>query len=385
MTSIPPDLFSADEVDIVWFGHSLMQWHRHHKRPLPWKGESDPYKIWISEVVLQQTRVEQGLPYYLKLIDRYPDVQSLADSTEDELFRIWEGLGYYRRAKLLHRAARVIVDEHGGKFPDTYHEILSLPGIGEYTASAIASLAFGMPYAVVDGNVKRILSRFFGMHLSTERNPGKQILKSLAQAALAHHPSWQYNQAIMDAGATVCKPRQPHCEGCCFKERCFAYAHSSWDSLPNVNKKISRKKRIFHYLVLHDKQGYLMNKRPEGDIWAGMYDFKLFELTGSDTLSEAQKMMAQYLNDNYPETGKFCEVVGPYEQALTHRDIASYFHIWTHDKLDNKLAPEIALYVPFQGRHEISMPRTVRKFVENSTYLLDLYKSSQHTNKNNDQ
>src|SRR6185437_15766843 len=234
-----------------FFFEFLIKWNRNkNKREMPWKGEKDPYKIWISEIILQQTRVQQGLTYYNRFIEAWPNIKSLAEANEQKVYKLWEGLGYYSRCRNLMASARYINDELGGRFPDTYEDILSLKGIGDYTASAIASFAFNQPYAVVDGNVFRVLARFFRIHAPIDSTEGKKIFRSLANMLLDKSNPAEYNQAIMDFGAIVCKPLLPSCSECPLQKKCVASQKNLVGLLPIKAKGIKTRQRFFNYLVV---------------------------------------------------------------------------------------------------------------------------------------
>lgn len=255
------------------FAQELLTWNaRDNDREMPWKGEKDPYKIWLSEVILQQTRVEQGWKYYENFIAAYPTIAALAAAPDEQVFKLWEGLGYYSRCRNLLATARTIVSEYGGRFPENYEAILALKGIGPYTAAAIASFAFGLPHAVLDGNVFRVLSRIFGIETPVDTTAGKKEFSALAQDTLAPEAPGAYNQAIMDFGATVCKPL-PDCEACFFRDDCTAWRRGIQALLPVKEKKAVLKKRWLHYVVaVHDDQ-VLVRQRQEKDIWQSLYEF----------------------------------------------------------------------------------------------------------------
>lgn len=244
---------------------------------MPWKGEKDPYKIWLSEVILQQTRVEQGRGYYEKFINTYPTVQQLAKAKDETIFKLWEGLGYYNRCKNLLFTARLIAKRGKGKFPDTYDEIISLKGIGPYTAAAIASFAFNLPYAVVDGNVFRVLSRVFGIATAIDSPKGKQDFILLANEVLDKKTPGSYNQAIMDFGATVCKPMAPLCSSCILQKQCAAFNEGKVNCLPVKEKTLLKKNRWLYYFLFEHEGKILVNKRSAGDIWENLFEFYLVE------------------------------------------------------------------------------------------------------------
>jgi len=261
-----------------YFVQNILKYYQKHKRNLPWRNIQDPYKIWISEIILQQTQVKQGLDYYLRFIEKFPDIKTLANANEDEVLKVWQGLGYYSRARNLHFAAKQIVSNFNGKFPNKYEDILSLKGVGEYTASAIASFAYNLPYAVLDGNVYRVLSRYFGIDIPIDSSEGKRYFSTLAKKILDKKNPSEYNQAIMEFGATFCKPVQPDCNNCLLNRYCSAYLENKVNLLPVKSKKIIKNNRHLNYLVfLIDNKYTLIHKRNNNDIWKGLYEFYLVE------------------------------------------------------------------------------------------------------------
>ncbi len=246
---------------------------------MPWKGIKDPYKIWLSEIILQQTRAEQGLKYYNNFLKAFPDIHKLAKAPYEKVFKLWEGLGYYTRCRNLIATARYISKELNGKFPETYDEIKTLKGIGPYTAAAIASFAFNLPHAVVDGNVFRVLARIFGINMPVDSTQGKKYFTQLANKLLDKKKPGLYNQAIMDFGAVICKP-VPVCNLCVFRKNCFAFLNNKINKLPVKKKKNSIKKRWFYYLILEYKGQVAIRQRKEKDIWQQLYEFPLVEAAG---------------------------------------------------------------------------------------------------------
>ena len=255
------------------FARLLIEWYHEHKRDLPWRNTNDPYLIWISEIILQQTRVAQGYAYYQRFIERFPNLESLAAAEENEVLKYWQGLGYYSRARNLHQAAISV----NGVFPVKYEDILKLKGIGTYTAAAICSFAYNQPHAVVDGNVYRVLSRFFGVNEPIDSGKGKKIFASLAHDLLDKVQPALYNQAIMDFGALQCTPLSPDCTVCPFKNRCFAFNHNMVSSLPIKQNKTKTSERFFYYLLIRDNGNIYLNKRTENDIWKNLYELPLIE------------------------------------------------------------------------------------------------------------
>ncbi len=261
----------------------LYEWSATITRDLPWKASNDPYQIWLSEIILQQTRVAQGRPYWQRFVATYPSVADLAAASQEEVFKLWEGLGYYSRARNLHAAARKVVDEYQGVFPADYGGLLSLPGVGPYTAAAIASFAYGLPYGVVDGNVMRVISRLYDSHLPIDTTAGKKYVQTQVDALLDHDDPASFNQAIMDFGALQCVPRNPICGDCPLQDDCLAHQRDTVAILPVKAKKLKKRTRYFHYLFLIDKgQHTLLARREEGDIWAGLYEWPMIETASDD-------------------------------------------------------------------------------------------------------
>ncbi|MFZ9386449.1 MAG: A/G-specific adenine glycosylase [Chitinophagaceae bacterium] len=276
------------------FSRLLLKWDRdQNKRQMPWKGENDPYRIWLSEIILQQTRVEQGWSYYNKFIKAFPNIQSLAAASEKTVLKYWEGLGYYSRCRNLIETARLITSKRKGRFPDSYTEILSLKGVGPYTAAAISSFAYNLPHAVVDGNVVRVLARVFGIREPADSSSGKKLFATLAEELLDKKEPGRYNQAIMDFGATVCKPAIPQCDHCKLKKYCYAFTHNKTQDLPVKSGRVRIRQRWFYYLFLEHRGRLAIHRRSAKDIWEGLYEFPLVE-TGAvrsipDILAEAEK------------------------------------------------------------------------------------------------
>jgi A/G-specific adenine glycosylase len=260
-----------------FFSNAILSWYQENPRHLPWRETQDPYKIWLSEIILQQTRVAQGLPYFEAFSKAYPTVQALAEAPEEEVLRLWQGLGYYSRARNLHGCAQFIWRELGGVFPNRYDTLIQLKGVGSYTAAAISSFAFGEVQAVVDGNVFRVLARYFGIATDIASGKGKKEFETLANQLIPKNSPGEFNQAMMDFGSRCCVPKNPSCEECPVSTTCFAFQKGLVGSLPVKINKTKVKERTLNYLVIRCAGQVVWNKRGEGDIWTGLYDFPLLE------------------------------------------------------------------------------------------------------------
>lgn len=322
------------------FAQKLINWYNRHKRDLPWRHTTDPYLIWLSEVILQQTRVKQGMPYYLSFSEKYPTVRDLATADEREVLRLWQGLGYYARARNMHATSKIVHEQHGGIFPDTYAGLLLLKGIGPYTAAAIASFAFREPVAVLDGNVFRVLSRLFGIDTDIVSNEAKKIFSGLANELISHQHPDIYNQAIMEFGAMQCTPVKPQCMFCQFNDSCIASLTGRQEQLPVKSKKLTVRERFFHYLIFTYKGEVAMKERTGKDIWSGLYDFYLIE---KDTFIETDKLLQEFLpaiTDHLVVEQKS----DVYIHILTHQRVkAKFWHISVSGKLKEKLAAQLGL------------------------------------------
>lgn len=303
----------------------LLKWNQEkNTRQMPWKGEKDPYKIWLSEIILQQTRAEQGLSYYNKFIKKFPDVHKLAKAPAEKVFKLWEGLGYYTRCRNLIATANYISKKNKGKFPDTYEDIKALKGVGPYTAAAISSFAFNQPHAVVDGNVFRVLARIFGIDKPTDSTEGKKYFTVLANELLNKKQPGLYNQAIMDFGAVVCKPAAPLCKSCVFKKHCYAFSTGKMNELPVKKKKIIFKKRWFYYLVIEYRNTIAIQERMEKDIWQHLYEFPLIE---ADTETREIIILWEAEKIKWLKKGNYemVSVSSLFKQRLSHQLIAGKF------------------------------------------------------------
>ncbi len=259
------------------FAQQLLSWYNDHQRELPWRGETDPYKIWVSEIILQQTRVQQGWEYYQQFIQTFPDVQSLATADEQEVLRLWQGLGYYSRARNIHHAAQQIMQDFGGSFPKNYEDIRSLKGVGDYTAAAIAAFAFGLPYPAVDGNMMRVICRHFGIREDITIPKTRKEITRIARQEMADADPALFNQAMMDFGATQCTPANPACDECPLRKSCYAYLNGMIQLLPVKVQKIQKRQRYFQLTMHLAGNRTILEKRVGNDIWRNMYQFPLTE------------------------------------------------------------------------------------------------------------
>ena len=341
------------------FAKKLLHWNRsNNPRQMPWKGEKDPYKIWISEIILQQTRVEQGLKYYEAFIKNFPTVHHLAKAPDQKVFKIWEGLGYYSRCKNLLASARYISKELKGIFPQDYESILNLKGVGSYTAAAIASFAYNLPYAVLDGNVFRALSRIFDIGLPIDSNEGKQMFSSMAQSMLPDKNAGEYNQAIMDFGATICKP-VPLCANCFFNKDCKAFLQGKQQLLPVKAKGLRIRERWFNYIIIRFQDQYAIRERTTKDIWQHLFEFPLIETNKLISDPEIQELIARHFGIR-PALYRFVSNTSGGSQKLSHQKI--HFH-FTLIELKKKALPESFLYVPEKRLKKYPFPKTLKQFI----------------------
>ena len=307
-----------------FFSQALHSWYRANGRDLPWRSTNDPYAIWISEIILQQTRVEQGLDYYLRFMQRFPDANTLADADEIDILKLWQGLGYYSRARNLHFAAKQIKNDFGGTFPSTYQEVRSLKGIGDYTAAAVCSFAYGQPYAVLDGNVYRVLARFFGIHTPIDTAKAKKEFSELAQHLLDKKNPSLYNQSIMDFGALQCTPASPRCDSCPLAEKCAALSQNEQSVLPLKSKKTISRKRYFNYFYIVNGGKTYLHKRTGNDIWKNLYEFPLIETDEETPLQDLVSM--GFLHEIDINACRITEKMS-LKHILTHQTIFAKFYI----------------------------------------------------------
>jgi len=309
------------------FAPKILNWYREHQRDLPWRQTRDPYKVWLSEIILQQTRVAQGMPYYLRFVEAFPTVHDLANAPEEQVLKLWQGLGYYSRARNLHATAKTVVEDFDGKFPDTYKGLKSLKGVGDYTASAIASFCFDAPEPVVDGNVYRVLSRYFGIDIPINSTEGIKYFKELAREVMDSENIRDYNQGIMEFGAIQCAPKKPSCLLCPLQESCVALQENKVDQLPVKLNKTKIRNRYFNYLVLLDDDGNtILEQRRGKGIWQNLYQFPLIE---SERMLQA-KELRPLINKNtmVPETQSLSLYNNePVVHKLSHQHLHTQFWI----------------------------------------------------------
>ncbi len=353
-----------------FFTNQLLAWNeKYNHRTMPWKGEKDPYKIWLSEIILQQTRVEQGLAYYKRFVQAFPTVKQLAAAPPDQVFKLWEGLGYYSRCKNLLATANYIAVERGGNFPNTYEDILALKGVGPYTAAAIASFAFDIPKAVVDGNVFRVLSRFFGIATPIDSTDGKKQFTQLAGDLLYTKAPGVYNQSLMDFGATVCKPQSPSCGSCPLQKKCIAYASQRVSSLPIKEKSLVKRTRWLYYLVASCKGNVYIRKRATGDIWENLYEFILIETDGAVEAAEIMKLA----EERALVPARYCSAFSiseTYKQQLTHQTILGRFIQVT---LKKPLTINGYESLEISGINSLPFPKFISSYLKDKTVSLNLF------------
>jgi len=344
-----------DHFQVIDFNKKLKSWYLKNHRSLPWRQTIDPYKIWLSEIILQQTRVAQGTPYYEKFLLNYPTVFDLANADERDVLRLWQGLGYYSRARNMHLTARQIVNEFGGEFPGTAAQLSKLKGLGNYTAAAIASFAFGEAVAAIDGNVYRVMSRIFGIQSDMLSNEGKKEFAALAKDLVSHEDPATYNQAMIEFGAIQCVPVSPDCTVCPFNDICFAYEFKMQNQLPVKSKKVASKKRFFNYFIIQQGDKLAMKERASKDIWKGLYDFLLVESTKP---FESPDDFTDYeILRELSGKGIIKEIAKDYIHVLTHQKL--HVHFWWIT-----LLPETQWNLPenlaFYSREEIEeLPKPI--------------------------
>lgn len=349
------------------FTSRVIKWYTEHKRDLPWRSTNDPYIIWLSEIILQQTRVEQGMPYFYKFAENYPTVADFASASEDEILNHWQGLGYYSRGRNMHSTARMVMEEHAGYFPTSYDKLLKLKGIGEYTAAAISSFAANEPKAVVDGNVFRLLARYFGIPEPINSSKGKKLFAALAQELLDISRPAIFNQAIMEFGSLQCKPKNPSCNTCPLQPDCIAFKDGSVNTLPVKIKAGAARHRYFNYLVIIQGGAILMNKRGPNDIWQNLYDLPLIETphqVRAHELLGSEEVRSRWGNLTI---GK---VTGPVKHVLSHQKLFAQFIEVSN--ADEGLFGDQYVFVPPDKLNDLAQPKLIFEFLRNLAALKQL-------------
>ncbi len=347
------------------FSKLLINWYNKNKRPLPWREGRDPYRIWLSEILLQQTRVAQGLPYYHRFLEAFPDIKVLARAPEKEILRLWQGLGYYSRARNLHYTAQLIVSEYKAIMPGSYAELIKMKGVGKYTAAAIASFAYHEKVAVVDGNVYRVLSRVFGIKDDISSPAGQKTFQAMADTLLPSKDSSTYNQAIMEFGALHCTPKKPLCEDCTLAFMCYAFVKNEQLTLPVKLKKTVKTNRYFHYLVVKSGNKYLMKARSAKDIWQGLYEFPLIE---ENSLLEVGVLLKKH----YGKLAKNATIKSEsheYKHILSHQNLYVKFWVLESNELAEKLVNNGDFsFFSIKSIHDLPKPVLINKFLEESVF-----------------
>ncbi len=347
------------------FSHRIIEWYESNQRDLPWRHTRDPYKIWLSEIILQQTRVNQGLSYYIKFTSAYPDLKALATAPRDEILKLWQGLGYYSRANNLHDAAKTLLEEYGGRFPETPKELMDIKGIGSYTSAAIASLAFDYPAVVVDGNVFRVLARIFGIYTDIQSHAARKEFENLGNALMDKKQPGTFNQAIMEFGALQCTPKKPDCAHCIFMSQCYAYSKNKQEFLPVKKPRIKVRSRYFYYFLLESNHGktttFYLRKRDDSDIWKNLYDLPLVESAQEETVDDVvlQQLKEGVLKDTAFNIHGVSDV---YKHKLTHQHIMGRF---IHIKLEGMLQPSLEKSLHLVGQNELEnypVPRLIEQY-----------------------
>ena len=348
------------------FTPAILAWYRKNARTLPWRETSDPYRIWLSEIILQQTRVDQGMPYYHRFIEKFPDIRSLAKAKEETVLRLWQGLGYYSRARNLHAAARQVVKDFDGKFPADYEKLKSLKGVGEYTAAAIASFAFGLPHPVVDGNVFRLLSRYFGIDTPIDTTAGKKEFISLAEGLIDKKDPATFNQAIMEFGSMQCRPANPDCGNCPLVKDCFAFNNDCVDELPVKQSKTKVRMRYFHYFVIRNGNSFYLNKRKSKDIWLGLFDFPMIE--SSKPIKPDSLLRPTNLKEFFGKRKPVVKSIShEHKHILSHQKIHARFYELHGEIPESIVSKQGWIRVSRKTINKYALPRLIEKYLEEST------------------
>lgn len=339
--------------------HTIIEWYLNHKRELPWRETQDPYLIWISEIILQQTRVAQGYDYYLRFITQFPTIKNLAEASEEDVLRMWQGLGYYSRARNIHATAKDIMTRFEGSFPTSYDDIISLRGIGPYTAAAIASFAFRLPYAAVDGNVYRVIARLFGIATPIDTNEGKKLFQAIADEMMDHKRPDLFNQAMMEFGAMQCVPKSPDCSICPLNDKCTALDKNLIDELPAKQGKTKVRSRYFHFLEIASENELWIEQRQSEDIWKGLFQLPLIETTENTPLLNTD--LSVITGNAKIESFILCK---EYKHVLSHQHLYCRFY-----KAEGKNTDLHKPYIKIRREelNQYAIPRIIEKYFEENS------------------
>lgn len=348
------------------FAKEIIDWYQLNKRELPWRNTSDPYIIWLSEIIMQQTRVEQGMPYFMRFAGKYPTVEHFASASEDEILKLWQGLGYYSRGRNMHKTAQLVMEEHAGYFPKNYDSLIRLKGVGEYTAAAISSFSSNEAKAVVDGNVFRLLSRYFGIDTPINSAQGKKTFTELANELMDKQQAGTFNQAIMEFGSLQCKPKNPECPSCPLQAGCEARRTNRINELPVKIKSQKIRERYFNYFLAIKNGQVLFNKRGPGDIWENMYELPLFETEkpiNAQDLVRSERFVSAFGKDTV-----ICSVSKPVKHILSHQKLYATF-IGIENFSEQFLNDSAWFYVQLDELEKLAQPKLIFKFFENFSKL----------------
>lgn len=340
------------------FSRIVLYWYITNQRDFPWRKSKCAYKVWLSEIILQQTKTSQGLSYYNKIIKTFPTLKELAEASEEQILKLWQGLGYYSRARNLHFTAKHIQNNLNGVFPDDYNSLIKLKGIGPYTAAAISSICFNEKRAAVDGNVYRILARVFNIDTAINSPKGIKTFQELANSLISEHNPGDYNQSMMDIGASICTPKNPKCNQCPLNSICLAHDNNLIDNLPVKIKKTKIKHRNFNYLCIEHNGNFLMKKRTQKDIWKNLYDFPLIE---GDTIPKENDIIYKKLLNSILEYEIITEKTKHYKHQLTHQKLHITIKYIKTKKINND---NDLLKVNRMKVNELPVPKPIEKFFE---------------------
>ena len=342
------------------FTNELIKWYNANKRDLPWRNTTDAYLIWLSEIILQQTRVEQGMPYYYRFAEKYPTVSDFAAAHEDDILKLWQGLGYYSRGRNMLKTAKLVQEQYNGRFPKTYNDLIKLKGVGEYTAAAISSFSSNEARAVVDGNVYRVLARYFGIDEPINSTQGKKTFQAIADDLLNKDHPGLHNQAMMEFGAMLCKPKNPACGICPVREGCYAFINNATTNLPVKLNKVKIRERFFNYFLITDGERVLMNKRDESDIWANMYDLPLIET--KNNLLPGELIALPEFAEVFGKGNSIIESLAPKKHVLTHQHL--YVRFIKLGQVPAKMKPGW-IFIERKNLKKLALPKVIFIFLDN--------------------